>query len=136
VADYAGELTLDEAWARLREEPEAVLVDVRTRAEWTYVGVPDLAGIGKDPRLVEWISYPDGATNPDFLAEATAGLDPAAPILCLCRSGVRSLAAARALTGAGFTRAYNITAGFEGDLDAHGHRTTGWRHAGLPWQQS
>lgn len=135
MTDYAGELTLDQAWAMLSDDPTAVLVDVRTAAEWTYVGVPVLDALGKAPRLVQWVTYPDGEPNPGFMTEATGDLAPGAPILLLCRSGVRSLAAARALTAAGFGPAYNITAGFEGDLDAEGHRTTGWRHHGLAWRQ-
>ena len=135
MADYAGELTLDAAWQLLTDNEQSVLVDVRTKAEWSYVGVPVLDRLEKQPRFVEWVTYPDGSPNPEFLAQASDGLDHTAPIALLCRSGVRSLAAARALTAAGFTQAYNISAGFEGDLDSNRHRTTGWRHAGLPWRQ-
>ena len=134
--DYAGELTLEAAWAMLRDDPAAVLIDVRTAAEWNFVGVPDLGDAGKQARFVEWITFPDGTPNPDFLTQATAELDPGAPVLLLCRSGARSLAAARALTAAGYGPAWNISAGFEGPLDAAGHRSGGWRHAGLAWRQS
>ncbi len=136
MSDYAGELTLDAAWALLADDPNAVLIDVRTAAEWNFVGVPALEALGKQPRFVEWIRFPDGAPNPDFLDQATTDLRSGQPVLLLCRSGARSLAAARALTGAGYGPAYNITAGFEGPLDEHGHRTAGWRHAGLDWRQS
>ena len=134
--DYAGELTLEQAWTMLADDPAAVLVDVRTMAEWNFVGVPDLSGLGKEARLVEWIGYPDGAPNPGFVEQASAELSPGQPILLLCRSGARSLGAARALTAAGFGPAYNVTAGFEGPLDADGHRGGGWKHAGLAWRQS
>lgn len=136
MTDYAGELTLDEAWAMLADDPAAVLIDVRTAAEWNFVGVPALDAIGKQARFVEWIGFPDGAPNPDFAAEATADVEPGQPILLLCRSGARSLAAARTLTAAGFGPAYNITAGFEGPIDDEGHRSSGWRHHGLAWRQS
>ncbi|MEL6983384.1 MAG: rhodanese-like domain-containing protein [Actinomycetota bacterium] len=136
MSDYAGELTLDEAWAMLADDPAAVLIDVRTAAEWNFVGVPALEAVGKEARFVEWIRFPDGSSNPDFGAQATAGIEPGQPILLLCRSGARSLAAARALTAAGFGPAYNITAGFEGPIDEQGHRSGGWRHAGLAWRQS
>jgi rhodanese-related sulfurtransferase len=136
VSDYAGELTLEEAWAMLRDDPRAVLIDVRTAAEWNFVGVPVLDEVDKEPRFVEWISFPGGQPNPGFLDEATAGLQPGTPILLLCRSGARSLQAARALTGVGHGPAYNVTAGFEGPIDDEGHRGGGWRHAGLAWRQS
>ena len=135
MSDYAGELTLDEAWSLLRDDDRAVLVDVRTQAEWNFVGVPVLDELGKQPRMVEWVGYPGGTPNQNFLAEASAGLDTDVMVMFLCRSGVRSLAAARVFTAAGYGKAHNITAGFEGDLEPDGHRTTGWRHAGLPWRQ-
>jgi len=82
------------------------------------------------------------AANPDFVAEAgaeiaKAGADRNAPVLFLCRSGARSRAAAIAMTRAGYTRAYNISGGFEGDLDGQRHRggTNGWKASGLPWRQ-
>ncbi len=135
---YAGDLPPGEAYALLRDDPRAVLVDVRTAAEWTYVGVPDLAPLGKDAVRVEWLRYPGGATNERFLDElAAAGVDRDSPVVFLCRSGVRSVAAAEAATAAGYERAYNITEGFEGPLDGDGHRgARGWRAAGLPWRQS
>ena len=136
MSDYAGELSLEEAWAMLRDDPAAVLIDVRTAAEWNFVGVPTLDEVGKEARFVEWITFPGGQPNPVFLDQATAGLDAGAPVLLLCRSGARSLHAARALTAAGYGPAYNVTAGFEGPIDEAGHRDGGWRHAGLPWRQS
>lgn len=129
---YAGDLTPAEAHALLLERPNAVLIDVRTMAEWTWVGVPAVAGT----RFVEWSRWPQGAQNPDFTAQAGEGIDTDQPVLMLCRSGGRSAAAAHALTEAGFSEVYNISGGFEGDVDADGHRTGGWRGAGLPWQQS
>ena len=135
---YAGDLGPREAYELLAHDPDAVLVDVRTRAEWAYVGLPDLAPLGKDVVRVEWQRYPDGSSNRAFLEElAAAGVDPERPVLFLCRSGVRSAAAAETASAAGFTRAYNVRDGFEGPLDADGHRgVRGWRAAGLPWRQS
>ena len=135
---YAGDLDPTEAYDLLRREPDAVLVDVRTRAEWAYVGLPDLAALGKDAVRVEWNRYPDGARNEAFLDElAAAGVAQEQPVVFLCRSGVRSVAAAEAASAAGYGRAYNVTEGFEGPLDADGHRGgRGWRAAGLPWRQS
>lgn len=128
---YAGDLTPEQAFAMLSEQPDAVLIDVRTEAEWTFVGVPSLPGV----RFVEWTTWPSGAPNPDFVAQAADGLASSQPIICLCRSGVRSVAAAQALTASGY-QAYNVLDGFEGSHDAEGHRTGGWRGAGLPWAQN
>ncbi len=137
---YAGDLTPRQAWDLLEGEPGAVLVDVRTRAEWTFVGVPDTAGLGRDVVLSEWVTYPGGVRNVDFLAPLrAAGLTPgdARPIVFICRSGVRSIAAAKAATAAGLGPAYNVLEGFEGNLDESGHRgVSGWRAEGLPWRQS
>lgn len=137
--DYAGDLSVQDAWALLRSDPSARLIDVRTSAEWNFVGIPDLAELGREPGLVEWQMYPSMQVNPAFVeqAEKTGG-DKAAPVLMLCRSGGRSRAAAIALTKAGYRRAYNIAGGFEGDLDGIRHRGSknGWKAAGLPWKQT
>ncbi|WP_417688744.1 rhodanese-like domain-containing protein [Roseibium sp.] len=127
----------------LRDQADAVLVDVRTKAEWTFVGIPDLRSLSKEPLLVEWTSFPPAAPVNDFVDQLAKkitekGLDQSAPIYFLCRSGVRSQSAAKAMTEAGFTHCYNIAGGFEGPLDSQGHRGTqsGWKAAGLPWIQS
>lgn len=136
--DYAGEISVLDAWKRLEEEPDAVLLDVRTLAEWQFVGLPDLSATGRQAVTIEWQQFPSGQPNPNFLAQVeAAGITPGKTVLCLCRSGARSLSAARLLTQAGYGPAYNITEGFEGNKDAQGHRGTleGWKAAGLPWQQ-
>jgi rhodanese-related sulfurtransferase len=136
---YAGDLSPVQAYQLLSDDPDAVLVDVRTRAEWSYVGVPDLSGPDRRVVCVEWVSFPDGVRNPQFLAElAAAGIGPKTPVTFLCRSGVRSVAAAELATAEGFARAYNIAEGFEGPVDGAGHRGSvgGWKAAGLPWRQS
>jgi rhodanese-related sulfurtransferase len=128
---YQGELTPQEASDLLRLAPGAKIVDVRTRAEWDWVG--RVAGAVE----IEWNQYPGGVRNPNFLAELKRQVDPEALVMFLCRSGVRSVAAATAATEAGYNSCYNILEGFEGDKDANGHRNTigGWRKAGLPWIQ-
>ena len=128
------QISLEEAWETLTENPDAVLIDVRTIAEWSFVGIPDLSGLGKQVRTVEWTSFPDGAQNPNFLEQATEGLSPDQPLLMLCRSGARSNAAAQVLNANGYN-ASNVGAGFEGDLGPGGHRMGGWKDA-LPWKQS
>ena len=134
---YAGDVTAQEAFAVLGEDEEAVLVDVRTRAEWSYVGLPDLSVLGRRVLCVEWQRFPDGTTNERFIEELQgAGVSDGAPIYFLCRSGVRSVAAARAATAAGLGPAYNIIHGFEGPHDELGHRSVaGWKNEGLPWRQ-
>jgi sulfur dioxygenase len=126
---YAGDLTPELAWLRV-QNGQALLVDVRTDAEREWVGfVPGALGLA-------WKQWPGMALNPDFdagvLTAARAGL----PLLMLCRSGVRSIAAARRATELGAV-AYNILEGFEGDPDAQGHRAHvgGWKLRGLPWAQ-
>lgn len=129
---YAGDLTPQQAWELLEENPEAVLVDVRTEAEWDSVGVPDVAPLGRQAAFIEWIRLPSRALNPDFLGQLEdVGLAPGdgRPVVFLCRSGQRSIAAAHAATAAGLGPAYNILEGFEGA----GNPSRGWRGAGLPW---
>ncbi|MBT9519414.1 MAG: rhodanese-like domain-containing protein [Dechloromonas sp.] len=128
---YQGELTPQEAGDLLRLAPGAKIVDVRTRAEWDWVG--RVAGAVE----IEWNQYPGGVRNPNFMAELKRQVDPEALVMFLCRSGVRSVAAATAATEAGYNSCYNILEGFEGDKDANGHRNTigGWRKAGMPWIQ-
>ena len=125
-------------WNALRDDPAARLVDVRTDAEWTYVGLPDLAEAAKQPALIPWQIFPAMAVNPNFLAQLTqAGLTQANHIYFICRSGIRSLAAAQAAQAAGFPHVYNVADGFEGPPDAAGHRgqIAGWKADALPWRQ-
>jgi len=137
AVSYAGDVPPQEAYAALESDPAAVLVDVRTSAEWSYVGLPDLTRLGKRVLPVEWQRFPDGSVNERFLDQLRdAGVTEGAPIYFLCRSGVRSAAAAEAATRAGFGPAYNVAEGFEGPLDGQGHRNvSGWKVAGLPWRQ-
>ena len=136
--NYAGDLSATEAWELLKSDPKARLIDVRTTAEWNFVGLPDLSPLGQEAALIEWQMFPTMQPNPQFVAAASAGADKDAPVLFLCRSGARSRSAAIALTAAGFGRAYNIAGGFEGDLDGERHRglNNGWKASGLPWRQS
>ena len=134
---YAGDITPTQAWDLLAERDDAVLVDVRTDAEWRYVGVPDLRPLGRQAALVEWASYPSGRLNPRFVEQLeAAGVTPDRPVVFLCRSGQRSIGAAQAATAAGYGPAYNVLDGFEGATGPDGHRGhTGWRAEGLPWVQ-
>jgi rhodanese-related sulfurtransferase len=138
---YAGDITPEEAWKLLADDPEAVLVDCRTDAEWRFVGVADLSSLDREAVYVEWNSS-DGKHNDDFVDDllekiGVAGSDKDRPVVFLCRSGNRSIPAAEAATAAGIAPSYNMLDGFEGDLDEHRHRGgTGWKAVGLPWRQS
>jgi rhodanese-related sulfurtransferase len=136
--DYAGDISPKQAWELLAKNPKAVLVDVRTDAEFAYVGNPDLSSLGKQVLRAFWKVFPGMEINPNFVAEVDkSGIDKDAPLLFICRSGVRSRDAAIAMTAAGFKECYNVAGGFEGDKDATGHRGTvnGWKVDGLPWAQ-
>jgi len=126
-------LTPQQAWDLLQQNTGAVLVDVRTKVEHAFVGHP-LGAIH-----VAWKEAPDWQVNSKFVAEVEKLVsDKNAPILLLCRSGQRSLDAAKVLEEAGYRRLINIVDGFEGPLDQHNHRGNlgGWRFHGLPWAQS
>ena len=100
AAGYAGDVTPAVAWKILGELKDAILIDVRTRAEWNYVGVPDLAGLDKKPGLVEWQVLPSMQVNPDFVGALSEALaDKAVPLLFLCRSGAKRRSAQTLPTG-------------------------------------
>lgn len=127
--DYAGAVTPQEAW-QLFQQRAAVLVDVRTAAEFKFVGfVPGSENI-------EWHGK-DAGPLATFIESLRDTVDLDRPVLLLCRSAVRSHAAASAAAAAGFTRVYNVLEGFEGQIDAKRQRghVNGWRRAGLPWMQ-
>jgi rhodanese-related sulfurtransferase len=129
---YEGLLLPAEAFQLLREDPNAVLVDVRSRAEWDFVGrIPGAVEI-------EWKSYPGMQPNPQFSEQLASRVKKDALAMFLCRSGGRSHETAMAATKGGFKACFNVLEGFEGDRDGTGHRNTvgGWRAAGLPWTQS
>jgi rhodanese-related sulfurtransferase len=128
---YAGDLTPQEAWAKL--EQGAILVDVRTEGEWAHIGIPDTKATENDPLFIPW-TFPGGIPNPDFITALSqqAPEDHGMELVFLCRSGQRSIAAAIAATQAGFT-SYNVLEGFEGEPDRYGERTVnGWKNRGLP----
>jgi rhodanese-related sulfurtransferase len=139
----ADNVPVDAVWRRLAESPDAVLIDVRTRAEWSYVGLPDLTSLGKETVLVEWQGFPDNRPNPAFVEElsgrlAALGVSREAELYFICRSGARSQLAAQAMLRAGYARCFNVAEGFEGPLDSDRHRgaLSGWKAQALPWAQS
>lgn len=138
--DYAGDVTCREAWDVLAQNPDAILVDVRTQVEWQLIGKPDLSSINREPVYLQWVTMQ--GINENFVDELKAALDERgvvsdAPIYFMCQSGGRSKMSAMQCTALGYTACYNIAEGFEGDLDEQQHRNSvsGWKVAGLPWTQ-
>jgi rhodanese-related sulfurtransferase len=145
TAPGIGEVLPPAAWTILETDQNARLIDVRTQAEWSFVGVPDVSELGQTLICVEWASFPGMSVNPRFVDEVMEALGDEAPgkLLFLCRSGVRSLYAAGAVAqrfaSEGKTvDCLNVAGGFEGDLDSDGHRgfQNGWKLHGLAWRQS
>ena len=135
---YAGDLSPQESWNVLVTENDSLLIDVRTDAEYSFVGVADLSSLNKKTIYSNWLLFPSSDLNPEFVAELESkNFDKDQPLLFLCRSGVRSKHAANAMTALGYSKCYNVVGGFEGDKDETFHRGSenGWKHAGLPWVQ-
>jgi rhodanese-related sulfurtransferase len=136
------DVPVEEVWAQLGKDTSSILIDVRTRAEWTFVGLPDLSEIGKRVLTVEWQTSPESKVDACFAERMTKALDAAGAtkdneLFFICRSGARSRMAAEAMAGAGYRRCKNVADGFEGPLDADRHRgqVAGWKAAGLAWVQ-
>ena len=140
--EYAGDSSVNDCYEILATENASVLVDVRTKVEWTYVGVPDLSELGKSPIFMEWQVYPTMDINTNFVDDLSTelgrrGAKQETPIFFICRSGVRSVNAAILMTSIGFERCLNVRDGFEGPIDENKHRGRkfGWKAANLPWLQ-
>ncbi len=130
------EIAPSAAYAALTSTPDAQLVDCRSMAEWKLIGAPDLSAIDKQVIYLEWQTL-DGQRNAGFCEEIAAQHSKDTPIYIICRSGVRSAAACTALAEAGFSSLFNVAGGFEGNINADGHRASqeGWKFEGLPWRQ-
>lgn len=142
-------LTAIEA-AQLLENPDAVLVDVRSRAEVAFLGLPRRTNVHMPymvmPMMGEFDAKKGGYAleiNPDFprafrdYAEAN-GITAGTPIVLICRSGTRSARAADVLFEMGYRNVYSILDGFEGDKAKDGpdkgkRSLNGWKNAGLDW---
>ncbi len=127
---YAGDISPELAWHWVLTE-QAVLIDVRSDAERAWVGfVPNA-------KVAAWKLWPGMMENPDFDAQLRAAAPANQKVVLLCRSGLRSIPAAKRANTLGY-EAYNILEGFEGDPNPKAHRNTvgGWRVKGLPWKQN
>lgn len=136
---YAGDVLSVEAWEMLKNDPDAVLIDVRTVPEWMFVGVVDLTSLNKDPVYVSWREYPKMEVNENFVEQilSVKKINKDSNIFFLCKIGGRSADAAIEMTNHGFTNCYNIAGGFEGDLnqDRQRGKENGWKSYNLPWEQ-
>lgn len=128
---YSGLVTPPEAYTLLQALPKAVLVDVRTHAEWQFVGVVPQS------LQIEWKCYPGMTPNERFLTQLKHQAELGQPLFFLCRSGARSHEAASFAAAHGYSDCFNVLEGFEGDKDANGHRgkISGWKAKNLPWVQ-
>src|SRR3978361_1497071 len=113
---YAGAILAADAYTLLQGDSTSVLIDVRTQAEWTYVGTPDVQALGKTPVFLEWQTYPSMAVDANFAARLEAlllseGVERGASLVFLCRSGARSRHAATAMTSAGWAPCFNVSDG-------------------------
>ncbi len=136
------DVSVTDVWELLKSDSGAVLVDVRTRAEWNFVGIPELNEIGKKPIFIEWQSFPESRVDSQFAQRlhgllSEAGVSKDSEIFFICRSGGRSKSAAQVMAAEGYLRCHNVADGFEGPLDPDRHRGRlgGWKSAGLPWAQ-
>ncbi len=141
--NYGGDATPRECWDKLSVDRSAVLIDVRTRAEWNFVGVPATEEAMQPVIGIEWQAFPEMKVDEAFASKLKGALDSQGAtadtgLYFLCRTGGRSLAAAKAMTAIGYANTYNVVDGFEGDADDEGHRgnKNGWKAEGLPWKQS
>jgi rhodanese-related sulfurtransferase len=135
---YSGDISPSEAMKKLKQDPNAQLIDVRTSAEWQYVGAPDLRPLNKRSIKIQWRELPNMDLNEDFVEELEMKVPSRYTVLLfLCRTGGRSREAAIAMTEHGYKNCYNIDKGFEGDLDPNMHRgnISGWKAEKLPWKQ-
>ncbi len=144
-AGGVGEVDPKGAWEALASEKPTLMIDVRTSAEWSFVGAPDLGALNQPMAFIEWQSYPAMGVNQNFSAEAlgVAEQTKAEEIYFICRSGARSMQAALTTSAAAVAAGrqlacFNVAEGFEGDPDVDGHRgnVNGWKAHGLPWRQS
>ena len=136
--NYAGDLSPQNTWDEVKNNDDCFLVDCRSSAEWSLIGVPNLDSIGKKVVFVEWQIYPTMEKNSKFLQEISeSGIDKDSKIIFLCRSGARSRSAAEFLTSHGYKECYNCMEGFEGSHNEFGQRgkQNGWKFADLPWNQ-
>jgi rhodanese-related sulfurtransferase len=136
---YNADISSREAFEMLLSDKDTYLIDVRTMPEWSLVGLPDLKEIGKDTYMISWMTYPNMELDRNFVEKVSeVSQDKNSNLLFLCKSGGRSAQAANAAAKAGYKNCFNISDGFEGNLNDMEQRgkVNGWKASGLPWKQS
>jgi len=131
-------ITSRQCFEKLSELPDSHLVDVRTKPEWLFVGLPDLQSLQKKTICVSWQVYPDMVINLNFESEILeSGINKQDKVFLICRSGQRSFDAANLLVSRGFTNCCNVIDGFEGKTSSDHQRSSvnGWKYCKLPWKQ-
>ncbi len=130
------ELSPKDVYHALTENENSLLIDCRTRAEWVYVGVPDIRQTRGKLAFIEWTDI-TGQLNLNFVNHCQEQASVDTEIFVICRSGGRSAAACMSLVQNGFEKVCNVLEGFEGDLDSQNHRSlkNGWKYCQLPWHQ-
>ena len=135
---YDGDVSPITAYEILSHDGAANLVDVRTSAEWAFVGVPDVSSLNHETKFISWQIFPEMSLNEDFINMLEVAIpNKTPPVLFLCRSGARSASAARIAKANGYEASFNIAGGFEGDANSEHHRggVNGWKSDSLPWVQ-
>jgi len=131
-------ITSIECFNKLSEISNSYLIDIRTKPEWEFIGVPDLSSLNKKTIFISWRMYPEMKINSLFENQITeSNIKKNDNIFLICRSGNRSFNAAEFLTSRGFTNCINVKDGFEGEIGPNHQRSTinGWKYYKLPWKQ-
>ena len=131
-------ITSIECFNKLSEISNSYLIDIRTKPEWEFIGVPDLSSLNKKTIFISWHMYPEMKINSLFENQITeSNIKKNDNLFLICRSGNRSSDAAEFLTSHGFTNCFNVKDGFEGEIGPNHQRSTinGWKYCKLPWKQ-
>ncbi len=134
----------NDAYQILQNNQNSILIDVRTNFEWETVGIVDYLSFCNPALFISWQNYPDMQIDPDFLVKLESSLNEklssiknyknSADLIFLCRTGIRSNAAAELCLKNGYSNLFNIINGFEGDSNQQGQRSliNGWKAQNLP----
>ena len=131
-------ITSIECFNKLSQISNAYLIDVRTKPEWEFIGIPDLSSLNKKTIFISWFIYPEMKINFFFQSQIdNSKIKKNDKLFLICRSGSRSFHAAKFLASSGYSFCYNVSDGFEGDKNNLNQRSTinGWKYNNLPWKQ-
>ena len=131
-------ITSIECFNKLSEISNSYLIDIRTKPEWEFIGVPDLSSLNKKTIFISWLVYPEMRINSYFEKQINeSNIEKNDKLFFICRSGRRSFQAAKFLSHSGYNYCYNVSDGFEGKKNSLNQRSTinGWKFNNLPWNQ-